>query len=127
MTSYLPGTAGEAPKTPAPKIFQSSMTIRRYADLPPKERKNMLRRSVERTPTWTRQEGVAPRKIIVAAGIVPTDKQSDHEEFTGNTLEEALNKLDARLLELNPVCVVSDVFSDILLPIARTRGCDPGP
>lgn len=127
VTGYLPDRAGEASKTPAPKIFQSAMTIRHYADLPPKERKNMLRRSAERMSTWTQQEGVTPRKIVVAAGIAPADKRSDHEEFTGATLKEALSRLDARLLELNPVCVVSDVFSDILLPIAQTRGCDPGP
>ena len=126
-TSYLSDSSEEASKNLSPKIFQSTMTIRRYADLPPKERNNMLRRSVGRVPMWKQQEGETPRTIVVAAGIVPAGTQSDHEEFTGGTLDEALRKLDARLLELNPVCVVSDVFSDILLPSAQTRGCDPGP
>ena len=126
-TSYLPDPAGEAVKTSAPKIFQSTMTLRRYADLPPKERNNMLRRSAGRVPTWTQQEGETPRAIAVAAGIVPEDRLSFQEVFSGDTPEQALSRLDARLLELNPVCVVSDVFSDILLPIAQTRGCDPGP
>ncbi len=124
---YLPDSARPTKPDPArqPRIFQSVMTIRHYADLDKRERANLLLLSAGRTPVSEWGASGEPHMFSVVAGLREDD--FSRVVFTGDSLEEALDKLDARLLEVNPVCVVSDVYSDILLPVAKVHTCEPGP
>ena len=128
---YLQSTQS-VQKPPAPKIFQSAMKVYRYKDLPAAERRNLLRFIVdERRREQSKRDSSANYEsspyFCISAAISRPEAPQGKEIICGAGLEQALDKVDARLMELNPLTVRSDIYTEILLPNAQNSGCSELP
>ena len=128
-SGYLQDTEAVVKALPAPKIFQSAMRVFRYNDLSVAERNNLIQFIIR---TRKVNDGVEPGAdysafYIQAASIpagTPDSGEYASEMFFGATRSDAASRLDARLRELNPLTVKSDVYTEILLPPAQVGVCN---
>lgn len=122
--AYLPENRGEK-KLPAPRIFQSAMKISKFSELAESEQKNVSsyliqdlkkRGLVSNTP-----EGA--KSIAILSSIPDVEDNDKIVVILGAGEEQVVGKLMKKLSELDALCVVSDVYTNVLLPIQKVGVC----
>lgn len=107
--SYIGGEALDARnKTPAPRIFKSSMKVLYFNDLSPQEQKNAVMQKIRSFPLT--EEGES--EIVFSLNTDAPHSKRWEPEFVENCVK--------LLRKVNPVCFSSDVYTDMTLPPAFT-------
>lgn len=119
FSSYLKEDP-KAPQGPAPRIFQSVMKAVRFASLPPAEQEQAVHYMLQ--TKWNHnyyEDGsaavAAAADLDQLAGIL-MHAAGEMTILGGPDRETAVKNIVAGLIELNPLYVQSDVYTEILMP-----------
>lgn len=123
--AYLPEDRSRK-KLPAPRIFQSALRINKFSDLEEHEQQNIsnyLLQDLKKRGFLGDMPETVKSVAILSSAPVGNDDASELVVIKGGSEEEAVGNLMKKLQELDAVCVVSDVYTNVLLPMQKSGMC----
>lgn len=112
-SEYLEGS-GET-SLPAPKIFQSVLSIIDYNKVAQPEKDSFIKYIIKTRTVFS--PGKMSKAVVCTVLKIPYGDDSYVTSwFKGTDMNEAFVKMDKDLKKLNPILVKSDVFTELLLP-----------